>query len=241
MNALADWRPGSPAPPRPAVLNAAWKLDEKHAWVATLLLWLLIWLMTVPDNLDYASLNDDIITAAPGAGSGVSRLLWLALLGAPLALIAWRHRLAWLMLRWINPFLLLFAALAAASVAWSDFPIISARRVIRVLAVLSVTFAFVLIGWHSRRFQQGLRPALTAVLAGSLIFGLLRPDLAIHQETSAELLGAWRGLTNQKNTLGDAASIGVILWLQTSRRRGIGLMIFGVSIVATLGLAVTRL
>ncbi|MBU6503567.1 MAG: hypothetical protein KGQ35_11970, partial [Burkholderiales bacterium] len=34
---------------------------------------------------------------------------------------------------------------------------------------------------------------------------------------------------------------GVILWLQTSRRRGIGLMIFGVSIVATLGLALTRL
>ncbi len=34
---------------------------------------------------------------------------------------------------------------------------------------------------------------------------------------------------------------GVILWLQTSRRHGIGLMIFGVSIVATLGLAVTRL
>ncbi|HXE22708.1 MAG TPA: PepSY-associated TM helix domain-containing protein [Rhodoferax sp.] len=34
---------------------------------------------------------------------------------------------------------------------------------------------------------------------------------------------------------------GVILWLQTCRRRGIGLMIFGVSIVATLGLALARL
>ena len=34
---------------------------------------------------------------------------------------------------------------------------------------------------------------------------------------------------------------GVILWLQTSRRRGIGLMIFGVSIAATLALVLARL
>ncbi len=34
---------------------------------------------------------------------------------------------------------------------------------------------------------------------------------------------------------------GVILWVQTSRRRLVGLMIFGASVVTTLGLALSRL
>ncbi len=197
-------------PASPSALGT-WHVDSRGAAaVMTVLTWLLIALMTVPDNLDYASLNTSY---APSEGSGLSRVLWLILLSAPLVIIVWRRALAWLLLRWLNPFLLLFCGLALASLVWSDYPDVTARRLIRVLAVLFNSVAFVLIGWQSRRFQQGVRPALTAMLIGSIIFGLLRPDLAIHQETSPELLNAWRGLTNHKNTLGDAASIGFVLWL----------------------------
>ena len=187
----------------------AWEFDAGSAWIVTLLTWLLIALMTVPDNLDYESLNTSY---APSEGSPISRVLWLVLLAAPLLVIIWRRMLAALLMRWLNPFLVMFVLLAVASMAWSDYPDVTARRLIRVLAVLLNAIAFVLVGWHAGRFQSGVRPALTAMLLGSIIFGLLRPDLAIHQETSAELLHAWRGLTNHKNTLGDAASIGFILW-----------------------------
>ncbi len=187
-----------------------WDVDTRTSWVVTTLTWLLIVLMTVPDNLDYASLNT---AYAPSEGSALSRVLWLILLSLPVVVIVWRRALAWLLLRWINPFLLIFVLLALASVTWSDYPDVTLRRLIRVASVLLCSVAFVLVGWQPRRFQQAIRPALTAMLFGSIVFGMMRPDLAIHQETSPELLNAWRGLTNHKNTLGDAASIGFVMWL----------------------------
>ncbi|HVT35950.1 MAG TPA: O-antigen ligase family protein [Nevskiaceae bacterium] len=190
--------------------SSHWRIDSRTYRVMTALTWLLIILMTVPDNLDYASLNTSY---APSEGSDLSRVLWIILLTGPLLIIAWRRTLASLLLRWINPFLLVFMVMAIASLAWSDYPDVTARRLIRVLAVMLNALAFVLLGWHGRRFQHAVRPALTAMLIGSIVFGLLRPDLAIHQETSPELLNAWRGLTNHKNTLGDAASLGFVLWL----------------------------
>jgi O-antigen ligase len=73
--------------------------------------------------------------------------------------------------------------------------------------------------WHPRRVQNVLRPALTLMLGASLLFGLLAPALAIHQESSPELAGAWRGLTSHKNALGAMASIALILWCHAGLTR----------------------
>jgi len=114
----------------------------------------------------------------------------------------------------LNPFLLLFAALAVASIVWSIEPEVTVRRDIRLVTILAVCFAFCLAGWHARRFQSVVRPVLATVLLGSIAFGLISPGLAIHQELSPELLGAWRGLANHKNTFGAIAGIALVLWLQ---------------------------
>lgn len=187
----------------------AWTLD-RGGWFVAALTWTLMLLMTVPDNFDYSSLND---STPPGSGSAGSRLAWLLLLVLPVGVLMWRRALAWLLLRWVNLFLLLFCGLAIASAMWSDAPEVTVRRFIRVAAVMLCALAFVLLGWNGRSFQRVLLPALTLLLGGSLLFGVLRPDLAIHQESSRELLHAWRGLTNNKNSLGDCASIGFIMWL----------------------------
>jgi O-antigen ligase len=113
----------------------------------------------------------------------------------------------------LNPFLLLFVALAVASIAWSIAPEVTVRRDIRLITILAVCIAFSLAGWHARRFQNVLRPALTLVLLGSVVFGLAAPALAIHQELAPELGGAWRGLANHKNTFGAIACATLILWL----------------------------
>jgi O-antigen ligase len=170
----------------------------------------LVVLMIVPDGFDYGALATD---GAPTYGGTLSRLLWLALLGAGLTALAWRASLARSLLRWLNPFLLVFIVLAAASIAWSIDPLVTARRLIRVVAIVAVALAFGLIAWHPRRFQNVLRPVVTAMLAGSLVFGVTRPELAIHQETSGVLAGAWHGLASHKNGLGDLACVGLILWL----------------------------
>jgi exopolysaccharide production protein ExoQ len=213
----------------PKVGGGAWALDLRGRWIGVALTWLLMLLMTVPDNFDYSSLNTG---APPEAGSAMSRLLWLGLLAAPAAIIAWRTALTWLMLRWVNLGLLAFCALAIFSATWSDAPGVTIRRFIRVAAVLLCALSFVVLGWDARRFQRVLLPALTLLLGGSLLFGLLRPQLGIHQETSPELLHAWRGLTNNKNSLGDCASMGVILWLHAwlSRESGRWKALAGIAI-----------
>jgi O-antigen ligase len=70
-----------------------------------------------------------------------------------------------------------------------------------------------MVGWHDKRFQQIVRMAFTLLMIGSLIFGLVAPDLAKEQGTGISLEGAWRGLLGQKNGLGHASSIAVFFWV----------------------------
>lgn len=186
-----------------------WVPDTQWTFVIGAMVWLLTVLMIVPDGFDYAALGTD---PAPSSGSAISRLMWLSLLGLGLIVIVWRVQLAWLLLPSLNPFLLAFAMLAAASVAWSIEPGFTVRRLIRVSTIFVDAIAFALMAWHPQRFQNLMRPIITLMLAGSIVFGLVNPTLAIHQSTSYELVNAWRGLTNHKNSLGALSCIGVILW-----------------------------
>ena len=201
--------PSAPSTP------SSWVRDSRHLLLASSLVWVLVVLMIVPEGFQYAALD----SIAPSSGGPVSRLLWLALLGGSLFVLLWRITYAWLLLRWLNPFLLLFVMMALASTLWSIEPGVTLRRMIRVLTMMSVALAFVITGWHVLRFQNVLRPILTLVLLGSIIFGLLYPQLAIHQEGSDTLIGSWRGLANHKNGLGNLACIGLIFWAHAGLSR----------------------
>ncbi len=199
---------------------------------------MLIVLMIVPEGFDYQSL---ISSSAPSEGGPISRALWLGLLAAGGTLVFWRAGLAWLLARMLNPFFLLLAGLAIASVAWSIDPELSIRRLIRMLTFVLVCIAFVLMAWHARRYQNVVRPILTIMLFGSIIFGLLFPSLAIHQQTSAELVGAWRGLANHKNGLGAIACIALIFWFHGWLTREVKLLpALGGGIIAAICLILSR-
>jgi O-antigen ligase len=187
----------------------AWLRDDRHSFFLAGMMWALIVLMIVPDGFDYESLTT---SGSPTSGGAISRMLWLGLLAAGAAILLWRVGLAWLLARMVNPFLLLFVALAVASIAWSIDPALSARRLVRMCTIVLACAAFVLMGWHARRYQAVVRPILTIMLLGSIVFGLVFPSLAIHQQTSAELIGAWRGLANHKNGLGALSCIALIFW-----------------------------
>jgi len=212
LRAAAVAAPAAPA----AARHRAWRSDPSPAIAPALLLCTLLVLMVVPEGLDYAALAQ---AGSPAAGSAVSRALWLGLFAGALLLIAWRAPLALALLRRLNPLLLPMVALAVASVAWSIDPGLSARRVFRLVTILAVALAFVLYGWHARRAQAVLRPALTLLLLGSLAFGLAFPGLAIHTETAPELAGAWHGLANHKNGLGALAGIGLVFWVHAALAR----------------------
>jgi exopolysaccharide production protein ExoQ len=190
--------------------TARWVPDHRYSLILTALVWTLVVLMIVPEGFDYSVV---VAGQAPASGSLLSRLLWLGLLGGATAIVAWRASLAWMLLRSLNPWLLLFTVLALGSVLWSIDPMLTIRRDIRLITMLMVAISFALVAWHPGRLQQLLRPILTWMLCGSILFVLLAPHLAIHQETSPELADAWRGLTNHKNTFGALCCITLLLWL----------------------------
>jgi O-antigen ligase len=212
-----DPRASNTGPP----LGAAWLRDDRYAALLAGMMWVLIVLMIVPEGFNYQGLTT---TGAPSSGGPISRMLWLALLALSAIVTVWRMGLAWLLARVLNPFLPLLVALAVASIAWSIDPSLSFRRVIRLGTIVLACGAFVLIGWHARRYQNVVRPILTIMLVGSIVFGLVFPSLAIHQETSTELIGAWRGLTNHKNGFGALASIALIFWLHSGLTREVKLL-----------------
>jgi O-antigen ligase len=186
-----------------------WIRDDQHQLILGGLVWMLLILMICPDGFNYALLSPSL---APPEGGAMSRLLWLGLISMCACVIVWRAAMAWLLLPRFNLFLLLFIGLAALSLLWSIAPGFTVRRLIRMFAILGVGVAFVLSAWHPRRFQNVVRPILTLFLAGSIVFGLVCPSIGIHSETNAELVGAWRGLTTHKNSLGALACVGVIFW-----------------------------
>lgn len=187
--------------------GAVWVMDNRHSILLAGMLWLLIAQMIIPEGFNYA-----VGAEAPTSGSAFSRLLWLSLLGLGVIFTLWRAGLAWLLGRCLNPFLLLFVALAVMSVVWSIDSSLTVRRVVRMVTIVLVCAAFVLSAWHAQRFQNIVRPVLTLLLFGSIVFALVSPELAIHWEPLPELYGAWHGLATQKNGLGALASFGLIFW-----------------------------
>lgn len=200
-----------------AIPPTRWVRDDRYLLPVGCMIWVLTVLMIVPEGFDYASLAT---ASAPQSGGILSRLLWLGLLGMGGLLVAWRASFAWRFARgWLNPFLLVFVLLAFASILWSIDPGVTGRRMIRVMTIVLASIAFVIVGWHATRFQNVLRPILTFVLLGSIIFGLAAPQLAIHQEAEDLLQGAWRGLANHKNGLGNLACIALIFWFHAGLAR----------------------
>jgi exopolysaccharide production protein ExoQ len=171
-------------------------------------IWLLVVFMITPEGFNY-----DRTVTMPTEGSPVSRAIWLFMLGAGGLAVLRKPGQSWALLKQTNPYLLLFGALAALSVFWSIDPAVTVRRLIRFLTIVLDGMALGLVAWRPTRFQSVLRPVLTLMLLGSIIFGLTSPTLAIEQSTQVELMGAWHGLAMQKNGLGSIAGTGLILWV----------------------------
>jgi exopolysaccharide production protein ExoQ len=201
---------------------------QRQSIVAALVIWVLIIIMIVPDSFSYGP----TAVGMPTEGTALSRFIWIGLLLFGVVVALSRSAMALKLLRQVNPYLLVFVALAAASVLWSIDPGVTLRRVLRVVTMVMVSIAFVLMSWQTTRFQNVIRPILTLLLVGSIIFVIMAPELAIDQSDYAALVGAWHGLATQKNGLGSLATIALILWLHAwlSKERPWWMASFGVAV-----------
>lgn len=187
---------------------------QKPAHFVTLIISVLVIFNIVPSNIfNPPAKYDTNAIVMPTEGTAISKLIWLSLLAAGLAVALKRSAQFKKLLRSVNPFLLIFFALVAASITWSIEPGITIKRLVTASTILLDAVALALAAWHPTRFQSVLRPVLTLLLVASVVFVITEPTLGIEQSTQLELVGAWHGLTAQKNAFGSLAAMALLLWL----------------------------
>jgi exopolysaccharide production protein ExoQ len=210
--------------------DRGWLVDTKYKPAMTLMIYALLLFMTVPTTV--FSQQSNAVVPEPNL---LYRTLKLSLLALGLAVLIWRHSFAALLVREVNKFFIAFLALVLLSASWSIEPAITMTRFLVICTVCLVCAACVMVGWYDRRFQEIVRTFFTVLMVGSLIFGIIAPDLAKEHGTGISLQGAWRGLLGQKNGLGHAASITVFLWVHGWLTKEVKFrrFVFGFGVAAT--------
>lgn len=176
------------------------------------LIWLLavaIWIPIVTSAVDFDGLA---VLQEPRGGTlapnPVMRTLKIGLIVIGTLVILSHMREARALLKRVNVFFLVFLLLAITSITWSADPSATLARYISFSATVLVSFAFCLVGWHGKRFQNVVRPLLTLLLLGSLIYIILMPDYAIDFDKAG-----YHGLATQKNPFGELCALGTLLWM----------------------------
>jgi exopolysaccharide production protein ExoQ len=205
-------------PKNPARSPTGAAVASRTSLVMSLFVWLMVLLMTLPK--DFVSLfADPPAPSASAAGATLNSILWLVLfVAAPIYLVQ-RTGMVLRLLRSLNVFFIAFFLLVLLSITWSAAPDVTFDRFRRLVIIVCCCMAVALVGWNPRQFQNLLRPVLTAFVAGSIVYGLVFPELAIHHQDSYELRDAWHGLAYQKNVFGALATYTVILWLHAALSR----------------------
>ncbi len=192
--------------------------ERGKSTLTVLLVWVLIIYQTVPGEIfsQRGSLVADM------SANPVTRVIKLALLALSALIVSKRIPLLMRVLKNTNGFFIFFVLLVPMSVLWSIGPGDTLARFISLLSMIGVALAFAVDGWHPQRLQSVLRPVITLLLVGSLIFGLVAPDMAIEQGEGT-LKNSWHGLASQKNQFGQLGTFGMIFWLHATLARQVGI------------------
>ena len=131
-----------------------------------------------------------------------------------------QHARAKQLLSATNRYLLAFLLLATLSVIWSGFPLTTAYRLYRLYAMFAICFYFSMDSWKAAKFTEAVKPALLFLTLGSIVYYFISPEGAVQESVingmvQPELVGAWRGITLHKNTLGSLASVAVIVFFHS--------------------------
>jgi exopolysaccharide production protein ExoQ len=178
------------------------------------LIWYLavaIWVPVILIVVDFQRLGSPLdapVTVADLAPNAASRIFKIALILIGAVVIFSHVREARAVLRQTNRFFLAFLVLALASVMWSADRDATLARYVSFIATVLVCFSFCLAGWHRKRLQNVLRPVMTLLMAGSLIYIAMAPEYAIDFDKAG-----YHGLAYQKNPFGELCAFGTLLWM----------------------------
>lgn len=137
---------------------------------------------------------------------------WLPLLAIALLVVVSRYRLFLLQWRHLNPAMVAVLVWALMSAAWSAVPGFVVTQAVVMIGVSVIGLAFSLAGWFPDRFALRLGLVTALMMGASVVTALLFPDIGIHSGTDVSLLNSWRGVTYQKNALGQLCAVALIVW-----------------------------
>lgn len=203
MDANARSIPNLAAPPR----DDAWVVDRGYARLA-----LIIW------GLGYAyTLLLPLMSF---------RMTW----APPILLAFWilfrRFTYASAVFANVNVGMTLLLGWCMLSAMWSPLPGFAFTQAMSITGISLIALAFSVSAWNPLRFERALMGSSTAILVASLVLALLVPGIGHDSD------GLWRGVTYQKNGLGQAAVIGLLIWtyLWAARKIGVGTSLAGIAL-----------
>ena len=153
------------------------------------------------------------------AGSALDRLV-LSILIALATVVLLRRRVNWLRLGKENVWLLILFAYMAASITWSEFPLVSFKRWVRTLGPLMMAALIVSDRIPLQAFEAVFRRTAYILVPFSLLLIKYYPPLGVeYNRWSGQLM--WTGVTSNKNSLGQlcAVSLLLLLWMTLRSRR----------------------
>lgn len=192
--------------------HPSWVADRQFFWLVTLILVLGFCWPVLPVGLVF---YDPVARAAAELGEedvAHFSLFWGPPILTGMFLLAARFRLLTAFLRDINPGLLALLLWMMLSAIWAPDAFKTFKQAFSIVGVSIIATAFVITAWRPDRLDRVLIPLMTWLLLLSLMAGLLIPDIAIHNSPQFELNGSWRGITYQKNGLGQLSATALIYW-----------------------------
>lgn len=166
----------------------------------TIAIWVVVWSLQVPPGCGYVPLPED----------GTTFVVWSSLLVFVACVAIVRRPQFLVMLRATNPWMLAFLALCIASTMWSPMPQHTFKQAVLISAVTALAIGLVVTAWDSSRLHSTFLPAILSLILASALVALFDPATGIEPGSRFELRNSWRGLTFQKNTLGQLGVIGLI-------------------------------
>lgn len=176
------------------------------------LFWPTLWYMVVSSRPVGVWLD---LWNIPLVGEGALLELIDAAFYATLSVIGWRildrRRVSWPELLRDNSFLLLFILLAAVSVIWSDYNWISFKRFIKLLGSVIIALAVVTTPDPLTSIRTILRRCLYVHLTMSVICVKYFREIGVSFDWNGTG-EAWQGIATSKNTMGQVAMLGVLIF-----------------------------
>lgn len=189
-------------------------------WGWAILLSFMYWLIFY-ENLPW-SLDGYAAKGPTGTADTVARIVKVCMIVMSVYVIATRWSIARALAKHINVGGAAILVLALSSALWSADPAATLLRFISLAAIVLVSFAISLAGWHRLRFEQLAIPPLMFILVASIVVGLIYPDRITEIGTDISQKDAWHGITHGKNEFGMMSSVAVIIctnrWLAREGR-----------------------